>query len=219
MFGLPVKFKIPRNNDIVNNNYKKELSNSPRWINNLGRALIDSRKIEENNNTTYCKINYKKHNNFAMEKIEIPNNIKKTENKFNTENKINTENKNIKLNNLRNKYKKILEDRKINKNKTDIKTAGDGKDINSKNNWYYYMEKVELQIGGTSIDKKMGVWLDIWEDLKSGRYDDYDDIINNKILIDNTVDEINDNIIEYIQLDKLDIIYNYNNDDTNILEI
>lgn len=229
MFRSPIKFKIPRNNDInVNNdiivndiivNNKKEFSDSPRWINNIGKALIDNKKIEENNYMTYFKVNIKKHNNFEIEKIEIPDDIKKSEKK-NKENEV--ENKNIKLNNLRNKYKKILEDRKINKNKTDIKTAGDGKEINSKNKiGHFVMEKVELQIGGSNIDKKFGDWLDILKDLKSGKYDDgYDDIINNKILIDNTIDKINDNIIEYIQLDNLDKIYNYNNyNDTNIIEI
>jgi len=220
MFRSPVKFKIPRNNDIIVNN-KKEFSDSPRWINTIGKALIDNKKIGENNNITYFEVKIQKHNNFGIEKIEIPDDIKKLEKK-NKENEV--ENKNIKLNNLRNKYKKILEDRKINKNKTDIKTAGDGKEINSKNKiGHFVMEKVELQIGGSNIDKKFGDWLGIWEDLKSGRYDDYDDyddIINNKILIDNTVDEINDNIIEYIQLDNLDKIYNYNNyNDTNIIEI
>jgi hypothetical protein len=79
------------------------------------------------------------------------------------------------------------------------------------------MEKVELQIGGTSIDEKFEDWFGMLEDLK---YKRYDDIINSKILIDDAVDKINENIIEYIQLDNLDKIYNYNNyNDTNIIEI
>ena len=175
MFRSPIKFKIPRNNDIIVNNdiiinKKKEFSDSPRWINNIGKALIDNKNIEENNYMTYFKVNIKKHNNFEIEKIEIPDDIKKSEKK-NKENEV--ENKNIKLNNLRNKYKKILEDRKINKNKTDIKTAGDDKEINSKNKiGHFVMEKVELQIGGSNIDKKFGDWLDILKDLKSGKYED-----------------------------------------------
>jgi len=212
MFNSVVKNIIPR----IYNNYNKELENSPIWINNVGLSLIDNKKIEEDDdNITYFKVNNKKHSNFQIETIEMPFNIKKSDNKY-KENEV--EKKNINLINMRNKYKKILEDRKINKNKTDIKTAGDGKDINSKNkNGHFVMEKVELQIGGTSIDEKFEDWFGMLEDLK---YKRYDDIINSKILIDDAVDKINGNIIEYIQLDNLDKIYNYNNyNDTNIIEI